>query len=65
MTDYPPGVLDEAGWDLLQEIDSAGEGLTPWEIDFVESVTKQLKDNRYLTDKQWQVLRNIEEKRCQ
>lgn len=28
-------------WDMVEEIDSLGEGLTEWEVDFVESLMEQ------------------------
>lgn len=38
----PETVKDRETWALLQELDELGEGLTKWEIDFVENLTRQL-----------------------
>ena len=65
MSDVPESVNDLDGWDRLQHIDNDGVDLTSWEIDFVESLTKQLKQGKYLSDKQSEILMRIEEQRCQ
>lgn len=38
----PETVKDRRTWDLLQELDEHGDGLTQWEIDFVEDLTRKL-----------------------
>ena len=38
----PATVKDRDTWALLQELDEHGEGLTQWEIDFVEDLTCKL-----------------------
>lgn len=38
----PATVKDRETWALLQELDEQGEGLTQWEIDFVEDLTQKL-----------------------
>ncbi|RTL25816.1 MAG: hypothetical protein EKK55_08810 [Rhodocyclaceae bacterium] len=42
MKPAPETVKDRDTWALLQELDEHGEGLTQWEIDFVEDLTKKL-----------------------
>ncbi len=63
MTDFPAGVRDKAAWVDLRELDDNGEGLTEFEITFVESITKQLRAGAILTDRQRDVLADIREKR--
>lgn len=63
MTTFPPTVVDKAAWTDLQELDQHGEGLTQFEIDFVESVMQQLRAGRTLTDKQREKLASIREDR--
>jgi hypothetical protein len=43
MPEIPDTVVDKAGWTDLRELDDHGEGLTSWEADFVESITKRLR----------------------
>jgi len=38
----PETVKDRETWSLLQELDEHGQGLTQWEIDFVEKLTQDL-----------------------
>jgi len=38
----PETVKDRETWSLLQELDEHGQGLTQWEIDFVERLTQDL-----------------------
>lgn len=59
----PDTVRDKASWLDLKELDEHGEGLTQWEIDFVESLTKQLLEWRYLTKPQQARLEEIMEAR--
>lgn len=64
MTKPPPsGVADVAAWDDLQQLDENGDNLTPWEIEFVESLTKQLKAGRWASPKQSETLHDIMAKR--
>lgn len=59
----PPSVIEASAWVDLQELDQHGEGLTQWEIDFVESLTQQLLAGRNLSDKQRTQLQRIREDR--
>jgi hypothetical protein len=61
--EIPDTVRDKAAWVDLQELDQHGEGLTQWEIDFVESLTKRLRDGNMLTDAQRGTLAKIREDR--
>lgn len=63
MTTFPSTIIDKAGWTDLQELDEHGEGLTPWEIELVESLTKRLRTGGLLTDKQRETLDRIREER--
>lgn len=49
--------------DLLNYVDNDCTGLTPWEIDFVESITKQLDKFGRITDKQRKILEQIADER--
>ena len=51
--------------DLAERIDAEGEGLTPWEIDFVESILRQLDGGRPVTPRQRKVLEQLEDQRCE
>lgn len=42
MKPAPETVNDRETWGLLQELDEHGQGLTQWEIDFVEKLTQDL-----------------------
>lgn len=59
MADFPNGVVDKEGYATLTELDNFGVGLTDWEKDFVESLLKQLKQGKTLTDKQYGTLLKI------
>lgn len=59
----PATVNDRDAWRTLTEIDRQGEGLTQWEIDFVESLMQQLLTGKMLSDKQNERLRQIAEDR--
>ena len=63
MADFPATVVDKAAWTDLQELDEHGEGLTDYEIDLVESLTKQLRAGAMLSDKQRAKLDEIREER--
>lgn len=41
MTSRPTSVVDIDGWNDLVELDEHGEGLTTWEVDFVESLVRE------------------------
>jgi len=49
--------------DLLKELDDNGEQLSSWEIEFVESMTKQLRLGRGLSVAQRGKLEQIAEER--
>lgn len=59
----PATVTDKASWVDLTELDRRGEGLTQWEVDFVESLTQQLLEGRKLSDRQASRLEEIREAR--
>lgn len=61
--EIPGTVVDKAAWADLRELDEHGEGLTQFEIDFVESVMQQLRAGRTLTEKQRATLAHIREDR--
>lgn len=42
MMPVPHSVVDKDTWFLLEELDELGEGLTQWEIDFVEELKQDL-----------------------
>lgn len=63
MPDFPATVRDKAAWVDLQELDQSGDGLTTFEIDFVESITKHLRGGAMLTEKQRAMLDKIREER--
>ncbi|MCA8950100.1 MAG: hypothetical protein KDE27_11405 [Planctomycetes bacterium] len=63
MDPAPYGVVDLDAWVDLKELDEHGEGLTQWEIDFVESLTGQLRAGRFLSNAQRQTLNRIREER--
>jgi len=63
MPEIPDTVRDKSAWVDLQELDQHGEGLTQWEIDFVESLTKRLRAGNMLTDAQRGTLAKIREDR--
>jgi len=63
VADFPATVVDKAAWTDLQELDEHGEGLTDYEIDLVESLTKQLRAGAMLSDKQRAKLDEIREER--
>lgn len=52
-------IVDKDGWTLLQHVDQNGEGLTQWEVDFIESLTEQLLDGKTLTEAQKRVLLDL------
>jgi hypothetical protein len=49
---------------LLEYIDDKASGLTPWEIEFVESLTAWLERDRVLTPKQREQANHIRDRRC-
>jgi len=63
MTSRPTSVVDIDGWNDLVELDEHGEGLTTWEVDFVESLMQQLRAGKTLTEKQRTRLDQIAEER--
>lgn len=60
--DIPPGVNDKTGYEKVSDLLDIDEGLSEWEIDFAESVVKQLEDGRQLTEKQKSKLDQILDK---
>jgi len=59
----PLTVEDVDSWHELQHLDEHGDDLSEWEIEFVESLMKQLKTGHWLTHKQKEKLHDIMEKR--
>lgn len=48
---------------LLENLDRDGHGLTPWELDFVESITRKLNAGHALSEKQRAKMLSIIEER--
>lgn len=48
---------------ILDDLASIAESLTPWEVDFVNSVGRQVEDVRGLSDKQMETLRKLHERK--
>lgn len=64
MTDpTPEGVRDADSWHDLKALDERGEGLTQWEIDFVEDLHGYLRRGLMLTEKQRNMLDQLMEER--
>lgn len=59
----PDTVQDHVAWLELEELDARGEGLTQWEIDFVESLREKLLLGWRLTKPQLARLEEIREER--
>lgn len=59
----PDEVEDESSWDLIKELDDEGQGLTPWETEFTDSLMKQLLDGRFLSGAQKAKLHGIRDDR--
>lgn len=51
-TPVPETVVDADAWHDLKRLDERGEGLTQWEIDFVEDLHGYLRAGRRLSAKQ-------------
>ena len=57
--------------DLVEALDEEAEGLTPWEIEFVEKLVtrrnlpRSADDDNFLTEKQRKKAQQIYEERCQ
>ncbi len=63
MSDIPPEVKDLESWKDAVLIDGKGQGLTQWEVDFIESILQRMRKGLYLTPKQQVIVnRIIEEK---
>lgn len=58
-----PAFDDWTDQEVLEELDENGEGLTPFEIEFVERITQLLRDGHQLTKPQSAKLRQIAEER--
>tara|TARA_R110002096_G_scaffold291982_4_gene486264 strand:- start:236 stop:430 length:195 start_codon:yes stop_codon:yes gene_type:complete len=61
--EVPETVKDHVAWLEVCELDELGEGLTQWEIDFVESLRSQLLEQRLLSKPQLRRLEEIREER--
>lgn len=59
----PASVKDHPAWVDLKELDNHGEGLTQYEIEFVESLHGWLRSGRELTEKQRAMLDRIRSER--
>lgn len=59
----PDGVRDQDAWVDMKELDEHGDGLTQWEIDFVEDLHGWLRAGRHLSEKQRATLDRIREDR--
>lgn len=63
MRQAPETVKDRETWSVLQELDDRGDGLTQWEIDFVEDLTRKLIAGVVPSDKTKRKLAEIHEDR--
>lgn len=63
MPKIPSPVRDAESWLVLQEIDQRGNGLSPWEVQFIEDITKRLLAGRELSLAQRVKLAAIHEER--
>lgn len=48
---------------MLDDLDSISDRLTPWEVEFVDSIGRQVEDGRKLSDKQAETLKRIHERK--
>lgn len=48
---------------MIDEVNTLGTRLTPWEISFMESITDQWERKRWLSDDQYRILSRIYEER--
>lgn len=48
---------------MLDDLETISDELTPWEVDFVDSVGRQVEDGRKLSDKQMETLRKLHERK--
>jgi hypothetical protein len=46
-------------YDLIDDLDAYDDRLTPWEIDFVESIRLQLRAGRKLSEAQIETLEKV------
>lgn len=50
---------------MIEEINEIAEKIcTPWEYEFVESITEQFEERGSLTEKQEDILHNLYKKAC-
>lgn len=63
MPAIPSTVRDKAAWTDLKELDDHGEGLTQWEVDLVEDLTRFLLRGGTLSEAQRAKLEQIREQR--
>lgn len=63
MANIPQSVIDKVAYLEVKDVDENCKGLTQWEIDFVESLIKQLLEGKVLSGKQITVLRRIKEEK--
>jgi hypothetical protein len=63
VAEIPATVKDKASWQDLRELDEHGDGLTQWEIDWVESITVRLLSGARLSSAQAEKLEQIREAR--
>ena len=47
----------------LKELESVGIDFTKWELGFLESVTEQFANKQHLSDRQYEILKRIYEKK--
>lgn len=48
----------------VQDLLDVGDGLSAWEINFIESMSKKLEDNQWLSDKMIDKIREIWDEHC-
>jgi len=53
----PPTTQDIADW--IESVNTEGQGLTAWELGFMESITEQFEQSHNLSDRQTEILERI------
>jgi hypothetical protein len=61
--DIPREVKDKDGWLDAQLLDSHGQELSQWEVDFLESIMQQMRKGHFLSGKQRMLLGNLVEEK--
>jgi hypothetical protein len=59
----PSTVKDVDAWERVSRIDECGDGLTEWEINFLDSMLKQLMAGKFASEKQMEIVERMERDR--